>query len=226
MLLLAAVAGNLWIKSDFFFTWNPLEANRRIYMSNPFLECPAIAEYLKAHTEPDDTIAVLGSEPEIFFDAQRHSATGYIYTYGLVEVQPLALQMQNWMIAEIEASKPKYVVLANVRCSWLTLPKSETAIFDWADDYLRNNYQVCGVFEPRSADGNGLFWVQTAPHVSDRREIPASGFTGSCFRIPNRRRCRSIACCRISRFTAGSRERGLRSVGLPAAERRNGVAWA
>ncbi len=158
MLLLAAVAGNLWIKSDFFFTWNPLEANRRIYMSNPFLECPAIAEYLKAHTEPDDTIAVLGSEPEIFFDAQRHSATGYIYTYGLVEVQPLALQMQNWMIAEIEASKPKYVVLANVRCSWLTLPKSETAIFDWADDYLRNNYQVCGVFEPRSQMETACFW--------------------------------------------------------------------
>jgi len=93
---------------------------------------------------------VLGSEPELFFYAQRRSATGYIYTYGLVESQPLALQMQKEMIAEIEAAKPKYVVFANVRCSWLTLPESETEIFRWAGDYLDQNYQIVGIMEPRS----------------------------------------------------------------------------
>ena len=61
-------------------------------MSNPFVECPVIAEYLKKNTGPDDTIAVLGSEPEIFFDARRRSATGYIYTYGLVEDAAFGLE--------------------------------------------------------------------------------------------------------------------------------------
>ena len=74
----------------FFFDWPPQLACRLIYNGNPFVECPLVAKYLKEHMEADETVAVLGSEPEIFFDAQRKSATGYIYTYGLMEVQPLA----------------------------------------------------------------------------------------------------------------------------------------
>ena len=46
-------------------------------------------------------MAVLGSEPEIYFLARRHSATGYIYTYGLMEAQPFARRMQDEMIREI-----------------------------------------------------------------------------------------------------------------------------
>ena len=90
--LVMAVIYTLLLQGVFFFSSDPRSACRRVYLSNPFVECPIIAEYLKKNTEADDTIAVLGSEPEIFFDAQRRSATGYIYTYGLVEVQPLALQ--------------------------------------------------------------------------------------------------------------------------------------
>ena len=158
LVLLAAVTGTLWIQGDFLFTWNPLQACRLTYMSNPFLEGPEIAKYLQKNTAPDDTIAVLGSEPEIFFDARRQSATGYIYTYGLVEEQPLALKMQKEMIAEIEAAKPKYVVFANVRCSWLTRPHSETEIFDWAANYLDGNYQVVGILEPQSPLETTCLW--------------------------------------------------------------------
>jgi hypothetical protein len=157
-LLLAAVSGTLWIQRDFLFNWPPLFACRVTYNSNPFLEAPEIAKYLKDHTAPDDTIAVLGSEPEIFFDAQRRSATGYIYTYGLVEVQPLALKMQNEMIKEIEDAKPKYIVFANVRCSWLTQPNSETKILQWAGDYLMENYTIVGIMEPRSPLDTTALW--------------------------------------------------------------------
>ena len=51
-----------------------------IYGPNPFPEAVRVAEYLREHTNPTDTIAILGSEPEIYFYAHRHSATGYIYT--------------------------------------------------------------------------------------------------------------------------------------------------
>ena len=49
----------------------------------------------------------LGSEPEIYFYSHRHSATGYIYTYGLMEPQKYAHQMQQEMIHEIERASPK-----------------------------------------------------------------------------------------------------------------------
>jgi hypothetical protein len=40
-----------------------------------------VASYLKEHTEPEDHLAILGSEPQIYFYSGRKSATGYIYTY-------------------------------------------------------------------------------------------------------------------------------------------------
>jgi hypothetical protein len=56
----------------------PSDAVRMIYGPNPFSEAVRVAEYLQEHTNPTDTIAILGSEPEIYFYAHRHSATGYI----------------------------------------------------------------------------------------------------------------------------------------------------
>jgi 4-amino-4-deoxy-L-arabinose transferase-like glycosyltransferase len=67
----------LWDKK-LFFDVSPIKACGLIYPENPFLESVRIAGYVREHTGPDDTIAVLGSEPEIYFYAQRHSATGYI----------------------------------------------------------------------------------------------------------------------------------------------------
>ena len=43
------------------------------------------AVILREHSAPDARIAILGSEPEILFYARRHSATGYIYMYDLLE---------------------------------------------------------------------------------------------------------------------------------------------
>ena len=158
LIVILAIAWPVGSQSDFYFTWPPLLACRVIYNGNPFLECPQIAAHLKGETTPDDTIAVLGSEPEIFFDAQRHSATGYIYTYGLVEEQPLAPQMQQEMIDEIEANKPKFIVFANARYSWLVHPKAPLKIFDWAMRYLAANYDIVGIFEPKNALESESFW--------------------------------------------------------------------
>ncbi len=144
--LLAAVGWTLWLERSFFFELGPLEANRKAYGPNPFVESPVIAEYLQKSTGPDDTIAVLGSEPQIFFDARRNSATGYIYTYGMMEPQPLAPQMQKEMIQEIESAKPKYIVFVDVSTSWLPM-NNVRLIFQWASQYLAANYQRVGVID-------------------------------------------------------------------------------
>ena len=78
---------------------------------NPFEESIAVAQYIRDHSAPDARIAVIGSEPEIYFYAHRHSATGYIYTYALMEPQPNARKMQRDMMREIETNQPEYLVL-------------------------------------------------------------------------------------------------------------------
>ena len=71
---------------------------------NPFPETIKLAEYVRDHTDPSDTIAVGGSEPQIYFYSHRHSATGYIYPYPRMEAQTYARQMQSEMIHEIESA--------------------------------------------------------------------------------------------------------------------------
>src|SRR5207253_2103843 len=89
-----------------FFELSPVEACRSLYAFQPFPESLAIADYIRTHSPPDAPIAVLGSEPQIYFYAHRRSATGYIYTYPLMERQPFAWQMQAEMSQEIQAAKP------------------------------------------------------------------------------------------------------------------------
>ena len=120
----------------------PIAACRAVYGANPFPEAVQIASYIRVHTSNDEKIAVLGSEPEIYFYSGRRSATGYIYTYGLMENQKYALKMQKEMAGEIEAAHPKYVVYVDVKTSWLRAPKSETFIFDWAQNYLERGYDL------------------------------------------------------------------------------------
>jgi hypothetical protein len=159
--VLATLVWPVWSWMDFFFVWPPGLACRVVYSSNPFVECPLIAANLKKNTRPDDTIAVLGSEPEIFFDARRRSATGYIYTYGLMEAQPLAESMQNEMIAEITNSKPRFIIVVDVRFSWLYGPGSKFLIQGWANRYLRENYDVVGIVEQSSGERPIEHWDES-----------------------------------------------------------------
>jgi hypothetical protein len=145
LLLLASCAVFLVLaQRDLFFLLSPIEASHTIYAGNPFPETIKVAEYVRDHTDPSDTIAVLGSEPQIYFYSHRHSATGYIYTYPLMEPQTYARQMQSEMIHEIESAKPKYLISVTVDTSWLHSPRSENRIFEWAQRYIADNYVPVG----------------------------------------------------------------------------------
>ena len=139
------LAWPLWSEADFFFGRPLTEANRMVNGTNPFPESVKIGEYIRTQSSPSDTIAVLGSEPQIYFYSKRHSATGYIYTYGLMEPQPYAHQMQQEMIREIETARPKFLILVVVNKSWLAGPDSDQSIFRWADRYCDENYDEVGL---------------------------------------------------------------------------------
>jgi hypothetical protein len=139
------IACPLWSERDFFFERPLAEANRMVNGTNPFPESIKIGEYIRAQSSVSDTIAVLGSEPQIYFYSRRHSATGYIYTYGLMEPQPYAHQMQQEMMREIETAHPKFLVLVVVNKSWLAGRDSDQSIFRWADAYCDANYEEVGL---------------------------------------------------------------------------------
>ena len=145
-------------QSDFLFRVSPIAASRQMHGLNPFPEAIQVADYIRTHSEKTSRIAVLGSEPEIYFYSQRRSATGYIYTYGMMEPQPFALTMQNEMIHDLENSRPEYVVFVNANGSWLPRRDSPKRILDWWDTYGAQNYRQAGVADILSPDRTEYHW--------------------------------------------------------------------
>jgi hypothetical protein len=160
LLCCAALSQPILAGRKFYFEIPPGDVSHILYGGNPFQESVRVAEYLRDHTEADDTIAVLGSEPQIYFYSKRHSATGYIYTYELMEPQSYARQMQEEMIRQIESARPKYVISIGVRSSWLQQPESERLIFAWADDYVGKFYDVVGLVNILSRDHTDYYFDQ------------------------------------------------------------------
>jgi hypothetical protein len=163
---LLAFADSLFVQREYLFAMDPVTACQTVYAGNPFSEAVKVGEYLKNHTSPGKRIAVLGSEPEIYFYADRHSATGYIYTYSLMEPHKYAVQMQKEMIAEIEAARPEFVVLVNVPMSVGRLSHSETLMLSWADAYLRSQYEKVGTVDMN--DPTDYVWDDAAMNYRPR----------------------------------------------------------
>ena len=163
LFLFAAVLGwNVFVSKDLYFQLTPEQVNRVVYYDNPFVESLAVAKYIREHSSADARIAVVGSEPQIYFYAQRHSATGYIYTYALMESQPYAATMQDEMIREIESNKPEYLVWVGYKLSWLVQPSSNLQIFDWFQKYAGEFYEKAGIVDTRATGKTIYLWDDDA----------------------------------------------------------------
>lgn len=162
------VAGTLYQQRQFLFQFSPAHASRDTYWPNPFNESLDIARYIRSNSKPTDTIAIIGSEPQIFFYADRRSATGYIYMYPLMEKHDFALEMQRRLIAEVEHAKPEYLLFVRIPTSWLQNPASKTLIYDWFTEY-KEGYQRVGmveIFEQSSSVSwfPNTHWPPTTPY--------------------------------------------------------------
>ncbi len=141
-LLLGLVLGwNICSQAGAFFQSTPLQLTQTIYGDNPLEESFRIAGYIRDHSRPDARVAVVGSEPQIYFYAQRHSATGYIYLYPMMDPRPFASKMQHDMINEIESVKPEFMVLVMYKNSWLNNRYSDPTLLHWTEDYTQKFYE-------------------------------------------------------------------------------------
>jgi hypothetical protein len=140
----------------------PEQVSRAVYGANPFPEATTIGAWLRDHAAPDDRIAVIGSEPEIYFHAGRRAATAYLYTYPMMEPQAFARRMQEEMIAQIEAARPRFLVLVNVPTSWSRRPGSDPLLLDWALRTAEATYRPVGLAEIRPDGPTAWYWGDAA----------------------------------------------------------------
>jgi hypothetical protein len=166
-----AVLYPIWWERATFFTMTPVQASREVYAMNPFPESLEVARYIRANSATDARVAVIGSEPQIYFYSRRHSATGFIYAYGLVEEHRFARQVQNQMIHEIELVKPEFFVIENVPTAWAYAPNAPRDIFTWTDDYTYANYDLVGIVDLLSPAKTEYHWDQAAVGVMPRSQV-------------------------------------------------------
>ena len=157
-LCVALGAAYVFGERAYLFSWSARELSRQRYGANPFIESVEIARYIREHTGPGDRIAVLGSEPQIYFYSGRRSATGYIYTYPLMEPQRFASTMQDEMMDQIEKAHPAYLVVVQIGTSWLAGPQSDPRLLQWANRYSGECYDLVGVADIYSTDVTGFAW--------------------------------------------------------------------
>jgi hypothetical protein len=142
-------------------------AARIIYPGNPFPESIEIGEYLKRHTSPQDSIAILGSETQIYFYAQRRSASRFVNAYFLTADHPRNRDMQREMIRDIERVRPVYLIFVHVPWSWSMVKSSPKDILRWYEVY-KWNYQVEGVVQMQSK-GSVTTWGADARAIATTR---------------------------------------------------------
>jgi hypothetical protein len=179
VLFAAVFVWNVFFQRDCFFTMSGNQICQTVYRDFPFIESFAAAGFIREHSAPDARIAVVGSEPEIYFYAQRRSATGYIYTYALMEPQPHALQMQKEMIREIETNQPEFLVWVGFKNSWLANSSSDPTIFKWFGNYSEKFYNEIAVVG-FNADGELILQTNEFTHA-------APSFAGQTLKIFRRK---------------------------------------
>jgi hypothetical protein len=168
ILFLAFFFTGIYSYGSFFFELDPVQACRMMYGPNPFPESIRIAEYIETHSKKEDKIAILGSEPQIYFYSNRHSATGHIYVYGLMENQKYAFRMQLDMAREIEEAEPRYLIFVNISTSWLAHIGSEKYILEWLREYLKKKFSLVGVVDILSSEKTEYRWDSEAANYAPR----------------------------------------------------------
>jgi hypothetical protein len=151
-----------------YFTREAVAVFEATYPGSPFVPAIRVAEYVKTHSPDTAQIAVIGSEPEIYFYARRHSATGYMYMYSLVGRQKYSTRMREEFLRELEASRPNYLVYVDVWDSWGDReggPQLATFLSQLRE-YMDEHYEKVGVAD--IAESTVYVWDDAARNYPPR----------------------------------------------------------
>lgn len=163
----AALVATSVPKWPYCFSLPAAEVARLVYGPNPFPEAVRVADYINEHG--GGTLAVIGSEPEIYFYTGARAATGHIYMYPLMEPTAEGLALQQEMAGEIERRNPDWLVEVVAPSSWAAQERSSHWISDWFGRYKRS-YEPVGAVVVTS-DGMEEMWGELAKNYQPLTNI-------------------------------------------------------
>jgi hypothetical protein len=161
---------NVYFRLDPFAVYEKEHDSQGPGCADGCLEDQAVGDYIRTHSSPEDEVAVLGSEPAIYFYARRRSVTGYIYMFPLTEKQKFAQSMQEEMIDQVERGQPRFLVYVDDGYSWQTdkVPPRDRMFLDRVQQFVRAGYDLERQFTI-SSDSWHVWGDQSAVYVFRRK---------------------------------------------------------
>ncbi len=119
---------------------------RRVYHGPAlFDEAPAVARFLADHSSPSDTVFVVGSEPEMYYYAERKCAGRYIFVYPLLTPFAGTVDRQREALEELRRERPSLIVTVFSPASLRLFPRTPPDYLDGVRRTLDESYRVLAV---------------------------------------------------------------------------------
>jgi 4-amino-4-deoxy-L-arabinose transferase-like glycosyltransferase len=138
----------------------------------PMADAPAAAAYLSEVTRPGEPILVIGSEPQIYFYADRPSSSPMSHTYLLTGPYTFARAKRERFLAELAERGPRYVLLVALSTSLSEYPAGAALLEREVRPVLAAHYAPDRSFPAPPADA-----TPARPHGYLRvyRRLPPGG---------------------------------------------------
>lgn len=165
VLLLAAIAQPLAMQYSYYTAANGIAACKMTYGDNPFPEAQIMGQYINQSFGPDERMVVVGSEPELYFYAQRKGVNSQLYAYDFMADNAMASELQDSFQADLARTIPPCLVMVNVSASWLTIEASDKGIFDWLNQFVPAYYYPIMVVDMLASGTKYVYAPQTYNYV-------------------------------------------------------------
>jgi hypothetical protein len=167
----------VWQSSWYYLPGSPARKADRLYCGNPFVESAAVARLLAEHSRPDEPLFVLGSEPQIYFYANRRCASRYIFVYPLMSAYADTRERQREVLRELHDRPPRLLVDVNLDTSFLEEAQTPRGLKEGIRELLRS-YELVAVAMP-DAEGHCVDLVTpasgSAAWARARRSVAGTG---------------------------------------------------
>ena len=150
-------------EKEYYFNPNYNKILREVYGFNPYPESKVIGDFIKKRTDKNDQIALIGSEPEIYFYTNRRAPTKHAYFTYLLRENPRSFEMQKEFIQDVQNAKPKFLVYFNHPRSIQIKPNADQTIFKWFKNFVKEDYRLVGVADMIRLDSTLYAWNEDAP---------------------------------------------------------------
>ena len=168
-IFMLVISGSLSITLIYIYTKTNYEVLRNAYEIAPFAESVEIGNYINENTSNDDRVLVFGSEPQIYFYADRRAACEYLYFWPFVEDHSLNKSMQIRAINQIDSLNPKMIVFTQ-RTSWDLNEECPKDLFNWIEVYKSNyiNLALIDVYPNKKSEYS---WLNKSDNLNPKSDF-------------------------------------------------------